>query len=138
LSLPGLDFPRYEPEIVGGWASPIVSAHRPSVAGVTGTGYTLRMDDAVVIVSLAPWARKGAWWRQANLALRSGCLERPATLLMRYFLAGGDCGALSLGEATLLRGWASTVAGWEERAGRAQFPLRFAGYSIAAPARRSL
>ena len=89
-------------------------------------------DASLVIVSLAPWARKGLWWRNANLALRADRLERPALLLMRYFIAGrDDCGALSQNEAILLRGWAGTVTGWDERAGAGQFPLRFAGYSVA-------
>jgi hypothetical protein len=89
------------------------------------------MADPIVIVSLAPWARRGLWWKQATLALRSDLLERPQALLMRYFLAGrDDCGAVSVNEATLLRGWAATVAGWEERAANGQFPLRFAGYSV--------
>jgi hypothetical protein len=89
------------------------------------------MPEPIVIVSLAPWARRSQWWKNATLALRSDVLGRPAALLVRYFLAGrDDCGAVSINEATLLRGWAATVAGWEERAGTGQFPLRFAGYSL--------
>ena len=46
---------------------------------------------------------------------------------MRYFLAGrhGDSGALSGAEAEIIRGWASSIPGWRERAERGQYPLRF-------------
>jgi hypothetical protein len=94
------------------------------------------VPDTIVIVSLAPWARRGTWWRAAGIALRDGRLERPAELLLRYLQdpRNGDRGAISLTEATLLRGWASSLPGWRERAERGQYPLRFTAYSLEARA----
>ncbi len=94
------------------------------------------MSDAIVIVSLAPWARKGAWWRAATAALRADLLARPAAVLMSYFIAGhgGDSGAISTNEAVQLRGWATSIPGWRERADSGQFPLRFASAGTATSA----
>lgn len=94
------------------------------------------MRDPIVIVSIAPWTRRSAWWRAATLAQREGLLDPTCALLVRYFQAGGDeSGAVSLGEATILRAWATTVTGWRERAERGQHPLRFATLSSPPAAR---
>ncbi len=89
-----------------------------------------RMSDFIVIVSIAPWARRSAWWRNARSALQAGIAERPAVVLMSYFQAAGgnDSGAISSREVEYLRGWAARIPGWKEHALKGQFPLRFNGY----------
>ena len=93
------------------------------------------MSDFIVIVSIAPWARKSAWWRHARAALQAGLPERPAVVLMSFFEAGNDSGAIASREVEYLRGWASNIAGWKEHGTKGRYPLRFNGYGqIADPA----
>lgn len=92
------------------------------------------MSDFIVIVSIAPWARKSAWWRHARAALQAGLPERPAVVLMSYFEAGNASGAVSSREVEYLRGWATSIPGWKEHAAKGQFPLRFNGYGQIADA----
>jgi len=84
----------------------------------------------IIIVSLAPWARTSAWWRAAVNGLNAREAPRSWTLTLRYFISGrgGDTGALSAEEATIIRGWATSIPGWRERAERGQYPLRFNSY----------
>lgn len=87
------------------------------------------MGTGIIIVSLAPWARRSPWWEQARAHIQAGLAPASAALLMRYFaVPTTTTGALAAGEAVIIRSWAQGLPHWRDRADGGHFPLRFLAY----------